>query len=246
MRIALVEDGQDELEFLQQTVQKHMPVTGTRADIIDKFYTVKEFLSGFKTGKYDLVLLGICLEDTAGIGIAKKIMETDNNVAVVFYTNNNGFAKESYGTDARYCLLKQFSEKNITTMFACLNLYKDSQDKDQSITLPDGQEILLRNIIYTEYFNHVITIYNKKGQNIKTRISHSKMEELLCCHQYFCCCSKGIIVNFHEVAGQEKNTFNMSNGSLISISRRRLKNVRDLYIKFSFHQITEKFKTPQM
>ncbi len=241
MKIALVEDEPDELEFLKQMIQKHMPVTNTRSDIIDKFYTGKEFLSGFKTGKYDLVLLDIYLEDITGIDIARKIRETDNNVAVVFCTNSNEFAKESYEVDARYYLLKPFSDKNIITMFARLNLYKNNQDNDQSITLPDGQEILLRNIIYTEYFNHVITIYNKKGQNTKTRISHSKMEELLCCYQYFCCCSKGIIVNFYEVTEQEKNIFNMSNGSVIPISRRKLKNVQDLYIKFNFQQIRKKF-----
>lgn len=241
MKIALVEDEPDELEFLKQMIQKHMPVTNTRSDIIDKFYTGKEFLSGFKTGKYDLVLLDIYLEDITGIDIARKIRETDNNVAVVFCTNSNEFAKESYEIDARYYLLKPFSDKNIITMFARLNLYKNNQDNDQSITLPDGQKILLRNIIYTEYFNHVITIYNKKGQNTKTRISHSKMEELLCCYQYFCCCSKGIIVNFYEVTEQEKNIFNMSNGSVIPISRRKLKNVQDLYIKFNFQQIRKKF-----
>lgn len=241
MKIALVEDEPDELEFLKQMIQKHMPVTNTRSDIIDKFYTGKEFLSGFKTGKYDLVLLDIYLEDITGIDIARKIRETDNNVAVVFCTNSNEFAKESYEVDARYYLLKPFSDKNIITMFARLNLYKNNQDNDQSITLPDGQKILLRNIIYTEYFNHVITIYNKKGQNTKTRISHSKMEELLCCYQYFCCCSKGIIVNFYEVTEQEKNIFNMSNGSVIPISRRKLKNVQDLYIKFNFQQIRKKF-----
>lgn len=241
MKIALVEDEPDELEFLKQMIQKHMPVTNTRSDIIDKFYTGKEFLSGFKTGKYDLVLLDIYLEDITGIDIARKIRETDNNVAVVFCTNSNEFAKESYEVDARYYLLKPFSDKNIITIFARLNLYKNNQDNDQCITLPDGQKILLRNIIYTEYFNHVITIYNKKGQNTKTRISHSKMEELLCCYQYFCCCSKGIIVNFYEVTEQEKNIFNMSNGSVIPISRRKLKNVQDLYIKFNFQQIRKKF-----
>ena len=128
-----------------------------------------------------------------------------------------------------------FSEKNITDMLSRLNFNKNNSP--HSLILPDGQEILLRNIIFTEYFNHIVTIHNKKGRDTKTRITHGRLEELLCCHPYFCCCYKGIIANFYEVKTQDKDIFLMSDGSHIPISRRKSKDVQNSYIKFCFEQM---------
>lgn len=65
----------------------------------------------------------------------------------------------------------------------------------------------------------------------------SSLEEILCLHSCFCCCFKGIIVNFNEVASQDNDVFIMSNETKIPISRRKLKDVRNAYIKFSFEKM---------
>lgn len=196
MKTALVDDEPEELVQLKEIIQKYWPVTGRTPCTIDTFYSGKDFLSSWKTGEYNLVILDIYLDDITGIEIARKIRETDNKTQLVFCTTSNEFASESYEVDAQYYILKPFSEKNIINMLSRLDFGKNNNP--HSLILPDRQEILLRNIIFTEYFNHIVTIHNKKGGDTKTRIAHGRLEEMLCHYPYFCCCSKGIIANFYR------------------------------------------------
>lgn len=235
MRIALVDDEQMELDMLLHILQKNLPSNGNTENTIDTFDNGSDFLCAFQAGKYDIILLDIYMNGISGIDIARKIRMADNNVQLAFCTNSNSFASESYEVNAQYYLLKPFSEENIKNML--LRFLSVSDNSLQSVILPDGQEILLKNIIFTEYSNHIITLHNKKGFDTKTRITHSKMEEILCCYPYFCCCFKGIIANFYEVTVHEKDIFHMSNGCTIPISRRKSKDVQNAYIKFCFEQM---------
>jgi len=234
MKIALIDDEPKELDYLMQIMKKHWQLTGSRTCDFDAFYNGNDFLAKWQLGKYGLVILDIYMHDITGIEVARKIRETDSDTCLVFCTTSNDFASESYEVNAQYYILKPLSEKNIVNMLSRLNF---SAHIASSITLPNGQEILPENIIYTEYSNHIVIIYNKKGGNIKTRISHGSLEEILCRHSCFCCCSKGIIVNFHEVASQDNDIFIMSNESKIPISRRKSKDVKNAYIKFCFEKM---------
>lgn len=234
MKIALVDDEPEELNYLMQLIKKQLPITGNNTFNIDTFYSGKDFLDKWKPEKYDLIVLDIYLNDITGIETARKIREMDSKTCLVFCTSSNDFASESYEVNAGYYILKPFSEENIINMLSHINL---NTDNTSSITLPDGQEILLKNIIFTEYSNHIVTIHNKTGGNAKTRISHGSLEEILCSYPYFYCCSKGIIVNFYEVTSHDKDIFIMSNGSQIPISRRKSKDVQNAYIKFCFEKM---------
>ena len=106
----------------------------------------------------------------------------------------------------------------------------------QTVTLPDGSSIILRQILYTEYFNHVVTIYLKDGGTHRLRINHSQLEELLSPCGYICCPSKGMLVNFHEVLNIDEDSLTLSNGMTLPISRRKSKDVQAAYIKFRFQK----------
>lgn len=132
-------------------------------------------------------------------------------------------------------ILKPFSEENVANMLK--GLIRNIYEPGYAITLPDGQNLLLRNIIFTEYFNHIVTFHNKKGGDSQLRISQGELERLLCQYSFFCHCSKGIIVNFYEVQSYNKEIFLMNDGSKVPISRRKAKDVQDSYTKFRFDQL---------
>ena len=80
-------------------------------------------------------------------------------------------------------------------------------------------------------------MHNKRGDETVIRIPLSEVEPLLCAYPYFCSPAKGLIVNFYEVTSQEKHIFHMSDGSSVSISRRKAKEVSDAYAAFRFEQL---------
>lgn len=235
MKVAIVDDDTELLENLSNLISNELLSIGDNSKKILKFHNGEEFLSNFKAGDYDLIILDIFMGGMLGIDVARKIRESDNDVRLVFCTTSNEFASESYEVNAHYYLHKPFTEKSVKAMLDRLGM--DSYEFAKHITLSTGQSIILRNVIYTEYFGHNVTIHCKRGENITARVLHSEIERLLCENSYFCCCTKGIVVNFHEVKNQNGSDFLMSNGDSVPISRRRSKDVLDAYTKFKFDRL---------
>ena len=121
-------------------------------------------------------------------------------------------------------------------------LNMEEYELNRFLVLPDGQQVILRNIIYTEYYNHVVTIHNKKGADMRTRISQAKFTGLLREYPYFRSCSKGIMVNFYEVSDSRGSLFEMSNGEIIYLSRRKEKEVQGAYVDFCFERMRKEMR----
>lgn len=201
----------------------------------DKYTSGEGFLSKFYLGKYDFVFLDIFMNELTGIDVAKEIRQLDNNVQIIFSTSSNDFASESYMVEAFYYLVKPFTEENVN------NLVRKISSVDftfmQFITLKNGQRIFPRNIIYTEYSNHKITIHQKDKTDVGIRMSQSQWEDIICEFPYIVSCFKGIVVNLYEVTKKEDNYFCMSNSENIPISRRKIKEISNLYSDFLFKKL---------
>jgi DNA-binding LytR/AlgR family response regulator len=170
-----------------------------------------------------------------GVEVAKEIRRTDQNVKLVFCSHSNEFATESYEVNAQYYLLKPATPGSIVNMLQRLNL--DIIQRQQFVTLPDGHDVILRDILYTEYYNHVVTIYLKNTDPYRIRTNHAIIEEILAPGGFIHSPCKGILVNFYEVTASSDDSFTMSNGTVIPISRRRRKEIQSTYIKFRFQQM---------
>lgn len=227
MRIALVDDTPEELALLKNILDNEMP----RADV-SLFPSGEDFLASWAQNSYDVILLDIYMEQMLGIDVARKIRETDMDVRIVFCTTSNEFASESYEVGANYYLQKPISVASFQRMMKMLRLTEYEQNR--FITLPDGQQIVLRNITYSEYYNHSIIIHSKKRADLQTRMSQTEWGSLLAEHPFLCGCSKGIVVNFYEVECVKDGMFLLKNGAIVPISRRKQKETMDAYAQFQF------------
>ena len=236
MKIALVDDEITQLQNLRGLLAAELQrIVGHTPHEIDCFRSGQSFLDHWETGSYDIVILDIFMGGITGVDVAKQIRLTDPNVKLVFCSHSNEFAAESYQVNAQYYLVKPATPGSISNMLQRLNL--ELIQMGQSITLPDGHSIILRQILYTEYFNHVVTIYFKNDQPHRVRINHSQLEEMLTPYGYIYCPSKGILVNFHEVVSITEDTLTLSNGTALPVSRRKSKDVQAAYTKFRFQKL---------
>lgn len=103
--------------------------------------------------------------------------------------------------------------------------------------LPDGKPIVLRHILYADYASHCVTLHCRPEPNRLVRARFSEIAALLCTYPYFFSPTKGVVINFHEVAEQNRDTFRMSDGNLIPISRRRARDVSEAYSSFLFESL---------
>ena len=63
------------------------------------------------------------------------------------------------------------------------------------------------------------------------------VEPLLCAYPCFCGICRGVVVNFHEVAGRQEDVFLLKDGTRLPISRRKLREVQEAYSAFRFDRL---------
>lgn len=228
MKVALVDDNKNDLALLREYISEQT----AHSCQIDTFSSGESFLALWKIGYYDLVVLDIFMGETTGIQVARKLRETDKNVHIAFGTSSNEFASESYDLNACYYLCKPFQADKIKAMLDRIN--SDEIELMRSARLPDGQNVILRNVIYIDCASHLVTIHCKDGENIISRNSFAETESVFCSHSYFYTSTKGVIVNFYEVAQHKSDLFIMSDGTHIPISRRKSKEILEAFAQFRF------------
>lgn len=236
MKIALVDDEVIQLQNLRNLLATELQrMTSSTPHHIDAFRSGQSFLDHWQPGSYDIIILDIFMGELTGVDVAKRIRLADPAVKLVFCSHSNEFAAESYQVNAQYYLVKPATPGSIANMLSRLNL--ELIQMNQAITLPDGHDVVLRHILYTEYYNHVVTIYFKNGQTHKLRINHSQLEEILLPYGYIYSPTKGILVNFHEVLSISEDSLTLSNGMVLPISRRKSKDVQSAFAKFRFQKL---------
>lgn len=231
MRIAIVDDDIQMCEQLRTLLNEFL---GDSSEISD-YRSGEEFLTAWETADFDLIILDIFMDKLTGVDVARKIRERDSNVKIVFSTTSNEFASESYEVNACYYLRKPFERDKVKVMLDRLNLAEI--EKMRTVKLPDGTSAILRNIIYVDFSSHRVTLHCKYDVDTIVRTSFSEIESLLCAYPYFSSPTKGMLINFYEVASQTNDVFIMSDGKSIPISRRKSKEVLDAYFTFRFEML---------
>ncbi len=227
MKIAVVDDDAAVYERMRGYIAE---LLGDSAEICS-FPSGEDFLSVWKKELFDLVILDIFMGKLTGMEVARKIRETDKTVKIAFCTTSNEFASESYEVDACYYLHKPFGRDNIRAMLDRLSL--SEIERMRTVGLPDGSAVRLRDIVFADFSSHKVTLHCKSGDRV-VRSSFSEIEPVLCAYPYFFSPSKGIIVNFYEISAQSDDTFALSDGSVVPISRRKAKEVLEAYSSFRF------------
>jgi len=238
IRIAIVDDERKERENLEQAVRTCIGDMAFDELTIDCFSSGKELMEIFEPGQYDIVFLDIMMSGMSGIDTGRKVREADRRVRIVFVTTSNDFAAESYEVRADYYLLKPYTKEQIIKMLTVLDLSELKESR--AIVLPDGTRMFLGDIIYTEYYNHVIHITRMDGGETRVRMVQSDLEQLLCSNPDFYSCIRGVIVNFAEVESINKDTVVMKNGKTFSLSRSKRHEAEEAFADYLFQSIRSK------
>lgn len=241
MNIAIVDDSLLDRTILVRSIKKHFPQT---EDInITEYSNGEDLIVAFDRGMYDYIFLDINMPGLTGIETAKALRTIDNRFKLIFITSSNEYAAESYDVNCVYYLCKPFEEETFIKMLArILPRTGRRADDVQSISLPNGTTFMPRNISYTEYYNHKITIYQIIGDPIECYIKQSEFEELIANYNFLFVCNKGSIVNFECIESVDEADIYLKNGDVISVSRRRKKEFDEAYQNFKFKKINGELK----
>lgn len=238
MRIAIVDDRSDDRKRLLDSVNRWAANNGVPLTPLPAtFESGEALLSGFAKDQYDVIFLDIYMDGMTGMETARAIREVDRVVRIIFITTSTEFAVDSYEVDSSYYLVKPYSDEKLAVAFERCGTAL--LEKEQSILVPGqhgDERLVLHKIAYAEYNRRRIYVYLIDGTQTVVLMGWNAFADMLIKYPYFCDCMKGMLVNFEAVEKLTADSFILSGGTQLPISRLKYRAVREKFFDWSFAQ----------
>lgn len=199
---------------------------------ISTFENAESFLFNYEDDKnVDILLLDIQMGSMNGMALARKLRETNTKVQIIFITGISDYVTEGYDVSAVHYLLKPVRPEKLHIALdkAASNL--SVSQRTISIDTDDGIFLITVNdIIYTEAFDHTLTIYLKE-EKINCKMPLYKLEELLS-DSKFVKIHRSYLVNLAYVKRITRSEVILDSGQTLPLSRRLYKDVNSALLKY--------------
>ena len=230
----LIYDDLEELTQLSELLDSLVSKRHIQADV-QGVSTQQDFYNYLAQEEPDVVFLDIYLDDEAmGTELAKELREAKKNFSLIFVSTSNSHAWESYAVGADYYLLKPVTEASLGGALDKLEVFHPTQ----LITIDTGRRYLSFNIdkiVAIEIRDKLCYIHTVSGI-VQEYCPLYTFEELLQ-HDCFLKVNRSVIINMHYVEGLEEDTFVMPDGLRAVVRSREQKQMRALYLDWTFKNL---------
>lgn len=224
LRIAICDDEALYQNFALDLMQSYLTARSFLRGEIQVFASGAALLSHVeKYGGFDLYLLDILMPEMDGIEIAHRLRQFGSRGDIIFLTNSNDFAADSYDVEAFSYLLKPVQqEKLYSVLDRVLQKRDQSQQKVVIVHTAEGvSRIQLDKLCYVERVGRV-ACYNcidgvVNSQTI--RISFKELTAPLLEDQRFYMCGASYVLNFQHVVKVNGQRAYMDTGETIILPR---------------------------
>lgn len=236
-RIAICEDNKEELNRLQSHVNRWLSERLKIAGDIVVYDDANKLKYDIVSLKIELFILDIMMPGINGIELGRLIRQSDYDVPIIYVTSSREFAFDAYGIHAIRYIPKPF-EKN--ELYSALDTgYLMFCNKSRHIvTVNTGKEIyniVMEEIMYIENNLRCIIYTLKDGNTITVGRRSGSFEEaigIIYKDSSFVQTHKSYFVNMRYIKNIKNETVVMDDGREIPIARRRLNDIKDLYVNF--------------
>jgi DNA-binding LytR/AlgR family response regulator len=199
---------------------------------VEVFYSGEKLIEYLKNeDKFDLIFLDIELGNTTGIEVASHIRNKfDDHISkIVFITSKDGYEQELFEVQPLNFIKKPIDSRSLKK---CIQLaIKLLKIENKSFRYKKDNNIIrvdIKNTLYFESKGKKIKIVTYSGSDFFYETMKDIKEEL---PKVFIKPHASFIINFNKVKALKSKLVLMENGIEIPISRRRLKNMRNMLIK---------------
>ncbi len=239
MNIAILEDDAECRRGLEAMLSRYCQMNlepGTTQ--IRQFSDDKALLAAFEEENFDIAFIDIYIENSGDVGMqaARRLHSQNSSCAIIFTTQSTDHAVESYQVRAFDYLLKPFTyEKLENTMNLCC---KHLEKARSHIRIKEGRiytNVLVSDIIYTDYYNHYIQIY-LKDRMLRCYMPFADFYELLKPYPNFLNCYRNCLINMEKVDYIEDRDFVMIGGSRVPIAKSSRQELLQRYADYVFEK----------
>ena len=223
MNIAIVDDQLAESRLLSKYIDNYIENHNFNNVSISVFCTADEYLNAMKKNVFEISFLDILMDSMNGVDLARRIREIDKSTKIIFCTSSNEYAMESYEVGASQYLLKPYTYQQLEMILKKFL----PVDENQNMTICiDDATFLPKDILYTEYYNHKVTVHFINKQTMDLKIGQAELMEALKPYKYIHQANRGIMVNIYEIKAIESYTLIMKDNSAFPVSRSHVSDIR--------------------
>ncbi|HHY69900.1 MAG TPA: LytTR family DNA-binding domain-containing protein [Bacillota bacterium] len=243
IRIGICEDSEPDMRILRKYLSEwqaevnqgkrlteEVPIT---LDLkVSEFSDAEGFYFSYPDDpRFDVLLLDIHMSSLDGFQLARSIRDKDPRVAIVFVTGDPDYATRGYDVDASGYIVKPIDRQEFYAImdkcFLSLRHYKT-----ELIWETDGDlhKIYQEDILYFESDGHMITAVTLYGRFTR-RLTWAELETMISPNM-FARIHRSYIVGLHHIDVISKDEVILDDGSVLPISRRLGKDLREKFVKF--------------
>lgn len=228
IKIAIVDDEDIQVDTMTSLVKEAAAGLSLSVSLID-FSSGEAFLFALEDHPdLDMVFLDIEMNQTDGLKVAKRIRQTDKDLTIVFATAFAEYAVQGYDVQALDYLLKPIELDKVKRV---LKRHLDRQPAVvEKVTLESQGEVVklaLDDILYVEVNRRECEIHTLNGPVTVSRTLKELSEEL---SDDFIQTHRSYLVNVSHMNRLLKTDIELSNGAVVPVSRRLVKQVQERFV----------------
>lgn len=228
----LIEERQKIVELLNQYADSN------EYSILISEYASGEELLKSDLASFNLIVLDIFMNELNGIETARKIMESNLGISIIFCSTSNEFAQESYDVEALRYLTKPIIKEKF---YQTLDKYFYTKTALRMLTFKQNridESIYLSDVLWIEAGDHKSIIHTKNGDITTSTIFKQFQMELE--DADFIKPIRFALVSLEAIAVLPTDEIKLIDGTRIGISRDMRKEVRRAYTDYKMKKLLKK------
>lgn len=240
IEIAICDDDVYVVSQIEEMLRKLCGFYNVIAEI-DAFYDGSTLVDYIEKGTYyDIIYLDIEMKKKNGVEAARKIRKIDSNVLIIYVTNYESFAKEVFEVSAYRFITKPIDRKIFEKYFlSAIDTIRVTPVYFRYQYNKIHYKLLIEDIIYFRSDKRITYIVTKNGEEKCYEKLNDIEKKLKDCNVIFYRTHQSFLVNPKYVVAYMYDSMTLSNGTAISISIKRRKDVNRQYCSYIGDRIIE-------
>jgi len=214
MRIAIVEDRQDDMERLRELIAAEGCERGWTC-AVEPYPSGEAFLAA--AGPFDIVFLDVILGGIDGLETARRFRANGGSAPMVFVTVEAGFAVDGYDVEASAFLVKPARPERLRGV---LDRLARKPKEDVLVALSSDVELPAGVILSASAADHYLKVHTAAKPYFPA-LSMVEFRARLPDDGRFAECSRGVVVNLDHITKVDARIVLLDDGTRLPVSRRK-------------------------
>lgn len=238
LNIAVIDDVREDLQKIKADLLSIYRKQNTEIQI-HLFTSADQFFRTYTPGSFQLIVLDIYMDGMNGMDAARKIRESGDNCNLIFITDSDSYAVQSYDVQASYYILKPYSATRLAEILSAVQAKEARQSRYiEVISDRIPVRIPLRSILYADTYKNAVQLHTDAGL-IRSYITFHELEERIADIPCFLSCYRGCIVNMDRILKSTEDGFLLDNMQSIPIRKRGSNHIKKAYLEYLFSSGSE-------